>query len=226
MQEGTKILRFTFLKKKKKQQLFLWHDPLVWHIVLHFSEKHHYWNYKETASWFCGSFSVLKIFRFLLGWFPSCNFSKKSCFLPLCPPSNSGHFVSPLFYWSPTKTAKRSPSHPFWNLLTFVALLAYLLCCCVVSRMGELNCHINDGKVHLKSFNGSKANQLNHHTIPILQEHQYDATAIHVGINDLLQGMPNNVTVDSICNDILEIALRCRNHNIGEVFFFKRCRQF
>ena len=85
--------------------------------------------------------------------------------------------------------------------------------------MGELNCHINDGKVHLKSFNGSKANQLNHHTIPILQEHQYDATAIHVGINDLLQGMPNNVTVDSICNDILEIALRCRNHNIGEVFF-------
>ena len=28
--------------------------------------------------------------------------------------------------------------------------------------------------------------------------------------------MPNNV--DSICNDILEIALRCRNHNISEVF--------
>ena len=28
--------------------------------------------------------------------------------------------------------------------------------------------------------------------------------------------MPNNV--DSICNDILEIALRCRNDNISEVF--------
>ena len=85
-------------------------------------------------------------------------------------------------------------------------------------RMGELNRHINDGKVHLKSFPGSKANQLNHHTIPILEEHQYDAAAIHVGINDLLKGMPNNECVDSICNDILEIALRCRNHNIGEVF--------
>ena len=84
--------------------------------------------------------------------------------------------------------------------------------------MGELNRHINGGKVHLKSFPGSKANQLNHHTIPILEEHQYDAAAIHVGINDLLKGMPNNVSVDSICNDILEIALRCRNHNIGEVF--------
>ena len=72
-------------------------------------------------------------------------------------------------------------------------------------RMGELNRHINGGKVHLKSFPGSKANQLNHHTIPLLEEHQYDAAAIHV-------------TVDSICNDILEVALRCRNHNIGEVF--------
>ena len=85
-------------------------------------------------------------------------------------------------------------------------------------HIGELNRHINGGKVHLKSFPWSKANQLNHHTIPILEEHQYDAAAIHVGINDILKGMPNNVTVDSICNDILEIALRCRNHNIGEVF--------
>ena len=70
----------------------------------------------------------------------------------------------------------------------------------------------------MKFFPGSKANQLNHHTIPILEEHQYDAAAIHVGINDILKGMPNNVTVDSICNDILEIALRCCNHNIDEVF--------
>ena len=74
--------------------------------------------------------------------------------------------------------------------------------------MGELNRHINGWKVHLKSFPGSKTNQLNHDTIPILEEHQYDAAAIHIGVNNLLKGMPNNVTVDSICNDILEIALR------------------
>ena len=84
--------------------------------------------------------------------------------------------------------------------------------------MGELNRHINGGKVYLKSFPGSKANQLNHHTIPILEEHQYDAAAIHVRINDLLKGMSNNVTIDSIYNDILEISLRCCHHNIGEVF--------
>ena len=59
---------------------------------------------------------------------------------------------------------------------------------------------------------------LHHHTIPMLEEHQYNTAAIHDGINDILKGMPNNVTVDSICNDIFEVALRCRNDNIGEVF--------
>ena len=64
--------------------------------------------------------------------------------------------------------------------------------------MGELNRYINGGKDHLKSFPGSKANQLNHHTIPVLEE-QYEAAAIHIAINDLLKGIPNNVTVDNIC---------------------------
>ena len=53
------------------------------------------------------------------------------------------------------------------------------LCC-------ELNRHINGGQLHLKSFPGSKANQLHHHTIPILEKHQYDAAAIHVGIKQHL----------------------------------------
>ena len=98
------------------------------------------------------------------------------------------------------------------NIVLFTASILKTL------RMGEPHRRINGGKAHLKSFAGSKANQLNHHKIPILEEHQYDAAAIHVGINDILKGMPNNVTVDSICNDILEIALRCRNRNNSEVF--------
>ena len=98
----------------------------------------------------------------------------------------------------------------------YIALYSILKTLCI----GELNHQINGGKVHLKSFPGSKAIQLNHHTIPILEEHQSDAAAIHVRINDLLSRMFNNVTVtvDSICNDIFEIALHCHNHNIGEVF--------
>ena len=75
----------------------------------------------------------------------------------------------------------------------------------------------------MKSFPGSKANQLNHHTAPIFKEYQYDAAATHVGTNDLLKGMSNNVTVNSICNDTLEIALRCRNLN---VVYSKCCLQF
>lgn len=73
--------------------------------------------------------------------------------------------------------------------------------------MGELNRHINGGKLYLKSFPGSKAKQLNCHTVPILEKHQYKAAVIHVRINDFLKGMPNNITVGSICNDTLEIAM-------------------
>ena len=61
---------------------------------------------------------------------------------------------------------------------------------------------LNGGTVHLKSP-GSKANQLKHHAILILEELQYDTAAIYVEINNLLKGMPSNVTVVSICNDIL-----------------------
>ena len=53
-------------------------------------------------------------------------------------------------------------------------------------RMGKFNSCINGANVQLKSFPGCKAKQLDHHTIPILQEQYYDAAAIHVEINDLL----------------------------------------
>ena len=74
--------------------------------------------------------------------------------------------------------------------------------------MGEINYYINGGKVHLKLK--TKTNQLNHHVIPNLEEHQYDTASIHVGINNLLKEMPNNVTVESICNaSLIAILLRC-----------------
>ena len=82
-------------------------------------------------------------------------------------------------------------------------------------HVGEVNRYVKDRKVHFKSFPTSKAKQLNHHTIAILEEHQCDAAAIHVETNDLLK---KNVHCICICNDILEIALRCRNDNIGKEF--------
>ena len=39
--------------------------------------------------------------------------------------------------------------------------------------MREFNNHLEEGIAHLKVFLDSKSQQLNHYSIPILQEHQY-----------------------------------------------------
>ena len=72
-----------------------------------------------------------------------------------------------------------------------------------------------EGEVYLKAFPGAKANQLNYQTIPAIQGNNYDAAAIHVGINDLLS---SNKSVNDICRDIISIGLRCRSNNISKVF--------
>ena len=51
--------------------------------------------------------------------------------------------------------------------------------------MREFNNHLEEGIAHLKAFPGSKSQHLNHHSLPILQEHEYDGAVIHVGIKDL-----------------------------------------
>ena len=56
-----------------------------------------------------------------------------------------------------------------------------------------------------------------HHTVPTLEEHQYDAAAVHVGINDFLKGIPNNVAVDGICDDILKL------HYVAVIMISVRC---
>ena len=84
-------------------------------------------------------------------------------------------------------------------------------------RMKEFNKNLNGGIAHLKPFPGSKAKQMDHHAIPILKEHQYDAAVIHVGINDLLKSR-TNINVSEIAKDIIDIALRCRSHNIATIF--------
>ena len=83
--------------------------------------------------------------------------------------------------------------------------------------MGKFNSCINGANVQLKSFPGCKAIQLDHHTIPVLQEQYYDAAGIHVGINDLLNSSSKK-SVNEICDDSIKIALRCRSHNIATIF--------
>ena len=78
-------------------------------------------------------------------------------------------------------------------------------------RMKEFTKNLHGSIAHLKPFPGSTAKQMDHHTLPILQEYQYAATAIHVGINDLLKCRAN-INVNEIAKDIVNIALRCRSH--------------
>ena len=86
-------------------------------------------------------------------------------------------------------------------------------------RMREFNRLLKGkGIAYLKPFPGAKAKQLNHHSIPILEEDTYDSTVIHVGINDFLKcsnGMPN---ITKVVEDIVDIGLNCRNYNIGNIF--------
>ena len=82
-------------------------------------------------------------------------------------------------------------------------------------RMGEFNSFIKKGEVSLKAFPGAKARQLNHYTIPLLEDNTYDGAIIHVGINDL---QSNDKSTTDICKEIINIGLRCRNNNIGMIF--------
>ena len=89
-------------------------------------------------------------------------------------------------------------------------------------RVREFNNHLEEGIAHLKAFPGSKSQQLNH-SIPILQEHEYDRAIIHVGINDLIKNPNENKDTAKIARDVINIALRCQNHNIGKYLFPVLC---
>ena len=72
-------------------------------------------------------------------------------------------------------------------------------------RMKDLNSRAKGGKIHLKSFPGAKASQLNHYIKPTLEEYKYDCAIIHVGINDILRNKNDtdmNKLPESISNCI------------------------
>ena len=46
-------------------------------------------------------------------------------------------------------------------------------------RMKDLNSRVKGGKIHLKSFPGAKASQLNHYIKPTVEEYKYECAIIH-----------------------------------------------
>ena len=84
-------------------------------------------------------------------------------------------------------------------------------------RMKDINSCIKGGKIHLKSFPGAKASQLNHYIKPTLKEYRYDCAIIHAGINDIIRNK-NDTDLNNLPDSILEIAKTCQNYNISKVF--------
>ena len=72
----------------------------------------------------------------------------------------------------------------------------------------ESNKNFNGGIAHFKPFPGLKTDQMDHHGMPILEEHQYDAVVINIGTNDLQKGR-TNINVSKIAKDIIDIVLSC-----------------
>ena len=54
-------------------------------------------------------------------------------------------------------------------------------------RMKQLNSQVKEGKIHLKPFPGTKANQSNQYAFPTFEEFDYDYALIYVDINDILR---------------------------------------
>ena len=122
--------------------------------------------------------------------------------------NNINHYISQ----SPVETVKSSYSNIVSKkkkIIKFIdSILKNLL-------MEEFNSFVKEGEVYLKAFPGAQANQLNYQTIPVIQGNNYDAAAIHVGINDFLLSIKS---INDICRDIISIGLRCRSNNISKVF--------
>ena len=53
--------------------------------------------------------------------------------------------------------------------------------------MKHLNSQVKEGRINLKTFPGTKGNQLNHCVITTFKECDYDCATIHVGINDIFR---------------------------------------
>ena len=84
-------------------------------------------------------------------------------------------------------------------------------------KIKDINSRVKGGEIHLKSFPGAKASQLNHCIKPTLEEYEYDCAIIHVGINDILRNK-NDTDLNNLLDGILEIANTCQNYNIDKIF--------
>ena len=85
--------------------------------------------------------------------------------------------------------------------------------------MDKFNSYVENGQTDLKAFSGARANQMNKLMVTSLKANDYDIAIVHVGINDLLNRRNiDDSCIEEICNDIINVGMRCRDFNIGMIF--------
>ena len=80
----------------------------------------------------------------------------------------------------------------------------------------HLHSQVKEGKIHLKAFPDTKANQLYHYVIPTLEKFDYDCAIIHVGIKDILRSKDISELKD-LPKKIMQIGRTCQPCNMAKV---------
>ena len=80
----------------------------------------------------------------------------------------------------------------------------------VTATLRELNALI----LITLTFSGANSKQLDHYIIPTLVDKKPDVVLLHVGKNDIL----SNAKDTELANNIINIELNCKNHDVSKVF--------
>ena len=80
----------------------------------------------------------------------------------------------------------------------------------------EIFRQIQGGRIHIKTFSGAKATQLNHYVTPTLKEYSYDVAIINVSINDILSSKHDGL--DKSPRNIRKVGYTCQKYNIGKMY--------
>ena len=83
-------------------------------------------------------------------------------------------------------------------------------------KMKELNRHVHSGNAKMYCFPGATSTQLLHY-LDINLDNTTDTVILHIGINDLLQGMTDNI-INNLMNNIEQMVEKCRSFGIKRVF--------
>ena len=87
-------------------------------------------------------------------------------------------------------------------------------------KIKKINRQIQGGRTHVKAFPGAKSTQCNHYITPTMEEYNYDAAIIHVGINDIL-GFRHCEELGKFSGNIIKVGDTCQKYNIGKTYIYQ-----